>query len=74
MVDSELTPGWGTARVPAAAFPTSVTGQGQPWHHLHQEHTAWIREQIDQMDWSPAYRNKHLAALRGVLSSLSRAS
>ncbi|GGT11583.1 hypothetical protein ACFFV7_36105 [Nonomuraea spiralis] len=29
--------------------------------------TAWIREQIDQMDWSPAYRNKHLAALRGVL-------
>ncbi|MFI6992838.1 hypothetical protein ACI2LC_29825 [Nonomuraea wenchangensis] len=52
----------------------TVTGQGQPWHHLHQEHTAWIREQIDQMDWSPAYRNKHLAALRGVLSSLSRAS
>ncbi|MGW2150735.1 hypothetical protein ACWCOT_40945, partial [Nonomuraea bangladeshensis] len=45
----------------------TVTGQGQPWHHLRYEHTAWIREQIDQMDWSPAYRNKHLAALRGVL-------
>ncbi|MEV1003094.1 hypothetical protein [Nonomuraea sp. NPDC050202] len=45
----------------------TVTGRGQPWHHLRYEHTAWIREQIDQMDWSPAYRNKHLAALRGVL-------
>ncbi|MFI7690072.1 tyrosine-type recombinase/integrase [Nonomuraea sp. NPDC049655] len=45
----------------------AVTGQGQPWHHLRYEHTAWIREQIDEMDWSPAYRNKHLAALRGVL-------
>ncbi|WP_328817405.1 tyrosine-type recombinase/integrase [Nonomuraea cypriaca] len=45
----------------------AVTGQGQPWHHLRYEHTAWLREQVDQMDWSPAYRNKHLAALRGVL-------
>jgi integrase len=45
----------------------TITGQSQPWHHLRYEHTAWIREQIDQMDWSPAYRNKHLAALRGVL-------
>ncbi|MFI7231614.1 tyrosine-type recombinase/integrase [Nonomuraea angiospora] len=45
----------------------TVTGQGQPWHQLRYEHTAWIREQIDQMDWSPAYQSKHLAALRGVL-------
>ncbi|MEU4235452.1 site-specific integrase [Nonomuraea sp. NPDC026600] len=45
----------------------TITGQGQPWHYVRYEHTAWIREQIDQMDWSPAYRNKHLAALRGVL-------
>jgi integrase len=55
---------------PAAAFP---------WAALRTEHTSMIRALIERQStrdgsrpWSPAYRNKHLAALRGVLSAAWR--
>src|SRR5690606_4001838 len=53
-----------------------------PWASLRAEHTEMIRALIAQQTttgpdgtpqpWSPAYRNKHLSALRGVLEAAWR--
>jgi site-specific recombinase XerD len=45
----------------------TVTGYGFPWQHLRYAHTARLLAVLQSQDWSPAYINKHLVALRQVL-------
>jgi site-specific recombinase XerD len=48
-------------------FPAAPSGAEFPWHQLRATHTAVIKEILDRQEWSPAYVNKHLTALRRVL-------
>ncbi|MFP3967365.1 tyrosine-type recombinase/integrase [Actinomadura fulvescens] len=61
----------------SGASAERTTGRDFPWAALRTEHTAAIRALLGRQTspgpdgaerpWSPAYRNQHLAALRGVL-------
>ncbi|MEU5883021.1 tyrosine-type recombinase/integrase [Spirillospora sp. NPDC047279] len=63
----------------SGADPGGVEGRDFPWAALRAEHTAAIRALLGRQTsleadgtarpWSPAYRNQHLAALRGVLKA-----
>ncbi|WP_246148395.1 tyrosine-type recombinase/integrase [Nonomuraea turkmeniaca] len=59
--------------------PAARTGLGFPWHVLRAEHTIFIRARLDEQvirdpktgeerPWSHTYRNKHLTALRQVIT------
>ena len=50
----------------------AATGAGRPWALLRYEHTARIRTLLIEQGWSPAYVNKHLVALRRVLTEAWR--
>ncbi|MBA9005762.1 tyrosine-type recombinase/integrase [Thermomonospora cellulosilytica] len=62
--------------------PGPSPGETFPWAALRAEHTEMIRALIarqtttgpdgTEQPWSPAYRNKHLSALRGVLEAAWR--
>lgn len=62
--------------------PGESPGERFPWAELRAEHTAGLhgligRQRVDGPDgepvpWSPAYRNLHLSALRGVLRTAWR--
>jgi len=61
--------------------PGPAPAETFPWAALRAEHTEAIRALIAQQTthgpegprpWSPAYRNKHLSALRGVLQTAWR--
>lgn len=66
----------------AGREPGPAPGEGFPWGGLRAEHTAGLRalighQTVDGPDeepapWSPAYRNLHLSALRGVLRTAWR--
>lgn len=49
-----------------------ATGAGRPWALLRYEHTARIRTLMIEQGWSAAYVNKHLVALRRVLTEAWR--
>lgn len=64
-----------------AALTGQSSGLHFPWHELRFEHVALIRTMLlrqttDSPDgpvaWAPAYVNKHLSALRGVLKAAWR--
>jgi integrase len=59
--------------------PAARTGVGFPWHVLRAEHTIYVRARLDEQvardpktgeerPWSHTYRNKHLTALRQVIT------
>ena len=62
--------------------PGPAPGERFPWARLRAEHTAGLRGLIarqtvpgpdgEPAPWSPAYRNLHLSALRGVLRTAWR--
>ncbi|GAT68933.1 integrase [Planomonospora sphaerica] len=51
----------------------AITGENVRWHLLRYEHAIRLRELLAEQTnkqgepWSPAYRNKHLVALRQIL-------
>jgi integrase len=66
----------------AGREPGDAPGERFPWAELRAEHTAALRALIgartvdgpdgEPVPWSPAYRNLHLSALRGVLRTAWR--
>ncbi|MEU5996012.1 tyrosine-type recombinase/integrase [Spirillospora sp. NPDC047418] len=66
----------------AGRDPGAAPGERFPWAQLRAEHTAALRALIgsrtvdgpdgEPVPWSPAYRNLHLSALRGVLRTAWR--
>jgi len=49
-----------------------VSGRELRWEKLTYEHTSAIRAMIMEQPWSPAYRRKHMYALRRVLKECWR--
>ncbi|ADD42891.1 tyrosine-type recombinase/integrase [Stackebrandtia nassauensis] len=50
----------------------NATAAGQPWHKLTYRDTARLKETLCQQGWSAAHVNKHLVALRRVLTEAWR--
>ncbi|CAM3331284.1 tyrosine-type recombinase/integrase [Stackebrandtia soli] len=50
----------------------TATGHGQPWHLLRYRDTTDIKALLTDQGWSPAHVNKHLVALRRVLTEAMR--
>ncbi|MFI6512856.1 tyrosine-type recombinase/integrase [Streptosporangium sp. NPDC050855] len=54
-------------RIASLVRGKKVSAEEMSWHLLRYEHTSRIREMLCAQGWTPAYVNKHLAALRRVL-------
>ncbi|MGH8878943.1 MAG: site-specific integrase, partial [Stackebrandtia sp.] len=49
-----------------------ATATGQPWHRLTYRDTSALKELLCAQEWSAAHVNKHLVALRRVLTEAWR--